>query len=324
MLKRFIALIPLLCFSAIAPASANEIQTPPNSEQLLIPLEVDLATLFRIPEDPTLVAARGITSVAKALDPAVALRAIQSAHCAFEHGLTVETLIVIDMGAGASEKRLWAFDVSDPEAPVLLLNDRVAHGSGSDPEARGIARRFSNTPNSHMTSLGLYRVAERYQGKHGWSRRLDGLMAGFNTKARDRAVVMHPSNYVSEQRVGRSQGCPAVNQVAMNALEAGGLTNAVIWIDGPDEALSKAVEACSKARQEALFAAARQAHYDRAAAQFAASPSFNVPFFSLPLISQAMGHDSSEICLPEPDNVARAWRRRERLIDIEASGARFS
>src|SRR5690606_213095 len=158
-----------------------------------------------------------IQLVAPGLGIEVARRAQDAITCAQEDGLTVDKVIVVDMSLPAEQKRLWAFRIGGTD-PELILTSRVAHGSGSDPDGDGRAQRFSNVTNSNMTSLGLYRIAERYQGKNGWSRKLDGLFARFNSNARERAVVLHPSSYVSPFHVGRSQGCPAVNPSTMDAL----------------------------------------------------------------------------------------------------------
>lgn len=193
-----------------------------------------------------------IQEIAPTMTKEVATRALDAIVCAQESGQLVDKLIVVDMSLKSTEKRLWALDVSGRKVR-LVLNDLVAHGSGSDRNNDGYADTFSNTPNSNMTSLGLYKVSERYHGKNGWSRRLDGLFARFNSKARNRAVVMHPSNYLNPGRVGRSQGCPAVNPKTMAALEQAGLKNAVLWIDGPDTSLAMEVAECaskSKARKQ--------------------------------------------------------------------------
>lgn len=192
-----------------------------------------------------------IQEIAPTMTEEVATRALDAIVCAQESGQEVDKLIVVDMSLKSTEKRLWALDVGGRKVR-LVLNDLVAHGSGSDRNNDGYADTFSNTPNSNMTSLGLYKISERYHGKNGWSRRLDGLFARFNSKARNRAVVMHPSNYLNPGRVGRSQGCPAVNPKTMAALEQAGLKNAVLWIDGPDTSLAREVAECaskSKARK---------------------------------------------------------------------------
>ncbi|NDC41209.1 MAG: hypothetical protein EBZ77_06615, partial [Chitinophagia bacterium] len=55
-----------------------------------------------------------------------------------------------------------------------------------------------------------------YSGDHGYSLRLDGMDPGFNDAARNRNIVIHGADYVSDQfivgnqRLGRSWGCPAV------------------------------------------------------------------------------------------------------------------
>ena len=79
-----------------------------------------------------------------------------------------------------------------------------------------IAESFSNNRHSNKSSLGLYITGETYEGKHGYSMRLDGMSEGLNDNARKRAIVIHGADYVSEDfiqknhRIGRSFGCPAV------------------------------------------------------------------------------------------------------------------
>lgn len=253
MFIRALILTILSGFPSLAPANQP---TASGSTALSFASEdPSVIELFKAIEEPSQAAARSLVALDNTLNPDVARRAVQAIYCAQDQGMDVDKVIVVDMNIQAAKKRLWAFDIKNPSQPRLVINERVAHGSGSDPNSVGKAEKFSNTENSHMTSLGLYKIAERYQGKNGWSRRLDGLFARFNGRARERAVVMHPSTYVTDNWVGRSQGCPAVSQKTMDLLEKAGLKNAVLWIDGPDKTLAKEVADCSKKRQAVQHAA---------------------------------------------------------------------
>lgn len=111
----------------------------------------------------------------------------------------------------SSAKRLYVIDLKNKK---LLYKSLCAHGQKT---GDNYAEWFSNTPNSHKSSLGFYTTAETYSGEHGYSLRFDGIETEFNTNARDRAIVMHAADYVSENfvkqhgRLGRSHGCPAVS-----------------------------------------------------------------------------------------------------------------
>jgi hypothetical protein len=124
---------------------------------------------------------------------------------------TSSVITVVDFTKSSREKRMWIIDLLGKQ---LLLNTWVAHGQGSGDD---MANRFSNTNESHQSSLGFYLTDDVYFGKHGRSLRLDGLDAGFNSSARERAIVIHAADYVSQGainqmgRLGRSFGCPAVS-----------------------------------------------------------------------------------------------------------------
>lgn len=119
-------------------------------------------------------------------------------------------LTVIDYSLSSNVKRLWVIDMNNYS---ILFHSLVAHGRNSGNE---FAKQFSNKPESYQSSLGFYATAETYMGKHGYSLRLDGLEIGVNNKARERAVVIHGADYVSESfiqrngRLGRSFGCPSL------------------------------------------------------------------------------------------------------------------
>ena len=138
--------------------------------------------------------------------------ALSAATCAVRSGKVnnPRTLTVIDYSRPSSEKRMWVYDLKTRN---LLYEELVAHGQGS---GGNVPDAFSNEPDTHRTSLGLFATDNSYVGRNGYSLRLDGLDAGINDRARERAIVIHGAPYVSESfvqangRLGRSWGCPAV------------------------------------------------------------------------------------------------------------------
>lgn len=118
-------------------------------------------------------------------------------------------LTIIDMSSSANNKRLFIINMNTQQIEHKSL---VAHGRNSGLE---FATRFSNKTSSYQSSLGFYKTAETYIGKHGFSLRLDGLEFS-NSNARSRAIVMHSADYANENfvrkngRLGRSLGCPAL------------------------------------------------------------------------------------------------------------------
>jgi len=118
-------------------------------------------------------------------------------------------LTIIDMGTSSNNERLFIINMKTQQLEHKSL---VAHGRNS---GGTFAKQFSNKVNSHQTSLGFYKTAETYIGKHGFSLRLDGLEFS-NNNARRRAVVIHQADYASANfikqhgRLGRSYGCPSL------------------------------------------------------------------------------------------------------------------
>ncbi|WP_026707673.1 murein L,D-transpeptidase catalytic domain family protein [Flavobacterium frigidarium] len=128
-----------------------------------------------------------------------------------EKGLVSKNILtVIDFSMSSNLNRLWVIDLNTNS---VLFNTLVAHGKNTGDE---FATSFSNVSSSFRSSLGFYATGEIYVGKHGKSLRLDGLESGINSNARERAVVIHGADYVSQSfiknnsRLGRSLGCPAI------------------------------------------------------------------------------------------------------------------
>jgi hypothetical protein len=119
-------------------------------------------------------------------------------------------LSICDFSQSSRRKRLFIIDV---EQQKLLINTYVAHGRKSGSE---YARAFSNSPESHMSSLGFYVTKNTYYGDHGLALKIEGLEKGFNDNASGRNIVVHGSEYVGSDYLrynrmnGRSFGCPAV------------------------------------------------------------------------------------------------------------------
>ena len=129
-----------------------------------------------------------------------------------EAGITQRDNIIAiaDFSQPSSSKRLYIVDLSNYE---LKFRTWVAHGRNSGTE---MARRFSNKMSSYQSSPGFYVTKSTYQGKHGYSLRLEGVERGINDNADRRAIVMHGAEYVDPNLIpklgyiGRSQGCPAI------------------------------------------------------------------------------------------------------------------
>ena len=181
---------------------------------LALALSVALAGLVgraSSPADTISTSARAFAGT-RSLDTTVLRLALGAAACARSAGAISKDrlLTVIDYSKPSTEPRLWVLDL---EREQVLFEELVAHGRGS---GDNYATRFSNADGSHQTSLGLFRTADTYVGGNGYSLRLDGLEAGFNDRARERAIVMHGAPYVSVLnvatvgRLGRSHGCPAL------------------------------------------------------------------------------------------------------------------
>jgi hypothetical protein len=144
-------------------------------------------------------------------------------------------LTIADMDKPSSTKRLWVIDLDRKE---LIINTWVAHGKNTGDDK---STHFSNVNSSNQSSLGLYVTAEVYNGKHGRSLKLDGMDVGYNSNARERAIVVHGAPYVSQGtinalgRLGRSEGCPAVAPEYADKVISAIEGKTVLFINGTDQ-----------------------------------------------------------------------------------------
>lgn len=120
--------------------------------------------------------------------------------------LTSSTILtVIDLSLNPIHRRLWVLDIENEE---ILFHTLVANGISSS--------HFSNRPNSHESSIGVYLTGRTYYGKHGLSLELNGIDGKFNNNAKRRHLVIHKAKYARRKfmhihhTLGRSWGCFAI------------------------------------------------------------------------------------------------------------------
>lgn len=162
-----------------------------------------------------------LSRAAPQANPKVIGLALSALECAVAQGMAPSrSLTVIDYSLPSTTPRLWVFDL---QLGKVLFEELVAHGRNT---GENYAQSFSNTYGSFQSSLGLFLTKETYDGRNGYSLRMDGLEAGFNDKAMERAIVFHGADYVNTKfvqkqgRIGRSLGCPAVrNGIAKKVID---------------------------------------------------------------------------------------------------------
>lgn len=202
MIYKTVSIVSLFLLSV----TANNIVQPKNTPELLVaatvsPFEAKAENIY-YSLNPNQFSLPAMDSFKQALQAFYSLK---------DKGLLKKDILtLVDFGLSSTEKRLWVIDLS---TQTVLYNTFVAHGKNSGMD---FATKFSNKNESEKSSLGLYLTGETYTGKHGLSMKLDGMERGVNNNARMRSVVMHGADYVSEavirmqNRLGRSQGCPAI------------------------------------------------------------------------------------------------------------------
>lgn len=149
-------------------------------------------------------------------------------------------LYFVDYGLPSTEARGYVFDMES-----LKIVDgpfTVAHGRGSSSSHYGVPTRFSNASRSAATSLGLYLTKSLYDftghsGGQTYSSiglRLEGESGKFNDNAFARGVVAHGAPYVTSDKAGRSEGCPAMEPNRAERLLPKLADGAMVFLFAPD------------------------------------------------------------------------------------------
>jgi len=133
--------------------------------------------------------------------------------------------ILIDMSLHSGKKRAFIYDF---KKDTIIASGLCAHGCGDYPWGGDNTKespKFSNTPDSHCSSLGKYKIGKR--GYSQWGINVNYLLHGLektNSNAVKRQIVLHSWSDVSEEEVHpdgtpEGWGCPAVANGFMKILD---------------------------------------------------------------------------------------------------------
>ena len=162
-----------------------------------------------------------------------------------DHGNQIgdlENIAIIDYRRPNSQERMWIVQVATGQ---VVLHTKVGHGANSGSKY-GAPTNFSNTKDSHMTSLGAYVTGGTYASSaghlgckdrnvpakkcdarrkvRGVARRVQGLDST-NSQAASRHIIIHGASYSTDNTGGRSWGCfvttPETNKKVVALLDKG-------------------------------------------------------------------------------------------------------
>jgi hypothetical protein len=155
------------------------------------------------------------TSTTPAAKPNAELQRLQThaaqlLNYAKRNNCNTTTAFLFDMNKASGSKRFYVYDFSKNK---ILHKGLVTHGNCG--EAFLMENRYGNTVGCNCTSLGKYKIGNKYYGRFGLAYKLHGLDLT-NSKAFERFVVLHahscvPDGDVSPSPICQSNGCPTVS-----------------------------------------------------------------------------------------------------------------
>lgn len=133
--------------------------------------------------------------------------------------------ILIDMSLHSGVKRLMIWDF---ERDTITNSFLVAHGCGNNPWNEDKSKEspvFSNTDDSHCSSLGKYKIGER--GYSQWGVNVKYVLHGLessNSNAQRRAIVFHSWEAISDNEIypngtPEGWGCPAISNKSFRMID---------------------------------------------------------------------------------------------------------
>lgn len=141
-----------------------------------------------------------------------------------QNNLNTEMCVLIDMSIHSGKKRLFLWDL---KGDSILKSAVCSHGTCDNLSTYDEDKtpQFSNTPDTHCSSLGKYKI-----GKRGWSSfgvnfnyKLHGLEKT-NKNAYKRYIVFHSWGVIEDEEIypfklAESWGCPAVSNNFMKEID---------------------------------------------------------------------------------------------------------
>jgi hypothetical protein len=136
-----------------------------------------------------------------------------------QHKYNQSVFFLVDMNIHSGKKRFFIVDMNHDS---VINSGLVAHG------VCGIffsaTASFSNQPECGCSSLGKYKIGNKYTGRFGTAYKLYGLDSA-NSNVFKRNIVLHsyyemPDYEIYPAHVCNSQGCPMVSKTFLKALSA--------------------------------------------------------------------------------------------------------
>ncbi|HLK29554.1 MAG TPA: murein L,D-transpeptidase catalytic domain family protein [Puia sp.] len=137
---------------------------------------------------------------------------------ASEKNYNQKFIFLVDMSIPSGKNRFFVYDILKDS---IIKSALVAHGSGDN--RFSLHPTFSNQFESGCSSLGRYKIGNKYNGRFGPAYKLYGLDSS-NSNAFRRNVVLHSYDCVPSQEtypypICNSRGCAMVSPEFMKELQ---------------------------------------------------------------------------------------------------------
>ena len=142
-----------------------------------------------------------------------------------ENDFNQDFCILIDMSIHSGKKRFYVYNFKLKKVTHKYL---VSHGCGNNIHTSDESKtspKFSNIVDSHMSSLGKYRIGER--GWSSWGINVKYILHGLeesNSNAYKRWIVFHSWGMISDEEVfpagtPEGWGCPAISNKSFKQVD---------------------------------------------------------------------------------------------------------